>query len=155
MNTHLGGISVIEIVLHTHIIVLEKYRHASLIYLWHGNTHYKRPHKSPGLKEDQALAAIHSQNNNSGKPPEILLSFYLKNIYLHMFQYTREDILVYNAHYLHQLYTTEAHFDILIRYLQINYIVDYYIHFINTDEYPLQRSYDESDEDYLLDSYDF
>jgi hypothetical protein len=33
VNTHFGRLGVIEIVPYTHILVLEKYRHASLIYL--------------------------------------------------------------------------------------------------------------------------
>jgi hypothetical protein len=61
-NTQFGGLSVIEIVPYTHIIVLQdKYRHA---YWYTSDAEiltYKRPPK-PQAKKDHAIAAIHSQN---------------------------------------------------------------------------------------------
>jgi hypothetical protein len=41
-----------------------------------------KDHLKPQVKNDQAITAIHSQNTNTGKAHEILLSFYPKNITL-------------------------------------------------------------------------
>jgi hypothetical protein len=65
VHTHFSRLSVIEIVLYTHIIVItQKYCQA---YWYASDTEiltYKRPPK-PRVKKDQAIAVIHSQNTTA------------------------------------------------------------------------------------------
>jgi len=70
-------------------------------------------------------------------------------------EYTREDIIIYNAAYLHRQCQRLSHFQILFQYLRQHYLVTDYLHFCATGEYPSEREFDESSEDYLQDSYDY
>jgi hypothetical protein len=82
-NTHSCGLSVVKIVPYTHIIVLQR---STIMPTDIPLTQKYSPikdHMKPQVKKDQAIAAIYSQNTTAKKPPEILLSFYLKNIYLY------------------------------------------------------------------------
>jgi hypothetical protein len=80
-NTHIGGLRVIDKIPYTHIIV----RSTIMLYLYTSDTEiltYKRPPK-PRVVKKLSNSSNPQSEHNSGKPPEILLSFYLKNIYLY------------------------------------------------------------------------
>jgi hypothetical protein len=70
-----------------------------------------------------------------------------------MSQYACEDIVIYNASYLHSRCITEARYNILVQYLLDHSIVNEYLHFLTTNQFPLEVSFDESSEDYLQDTY--
>src|SRR6202158_1843911 len=118
---------------------------------------YKRSPLSPQREKTiRAIAAIHSQNNTAEKPPEILLSLYIKNItFLHTRMTLRDTrSLILYAHFLNRFCHSTREYRLLARFLRNNNIVEEYIHYITTRELPGDE-FDEGSEDYLQDSYDF
>jgi hypothetical protein len=69
-----------------------------------------------------------------------------------MNNYTADDIYVLNAYYLQSYWQTEQLYTFLIAFLQHRWLVQEYFNHLNSREFPLQVSSDDSSEEYLQDT---